>query len=228
LKHAAFRSAASSGELFPEGVMTYHDVSELISAEMPVYEGDPPVNIALSSSIERGDPYNVSRLTMGAHTGTHVDAPLHFLRNGKAVDEIPLDILIGPALVAEFPGRKEISRDALDSAHLRGEQRVLFKTSNSSLWSEKGFRKDFVYMAGSAAEYLVEVGVKLVGIDYLSVEKFGATDPITHLTLLKAGVVILEGLNLSAVKPGRYELICLPLRLRGAEGSPCRAMLVEK
>ncbi len=208
--------------------MTYHDVSALISAEMPVYEGDPPVSITLSSSIERGAPYNVSRLTMGAHTGTHVDAPLHFLESGKAVDQIPLDILIGPALVVELPGQAEISRDTLNSARLAGEQRVLFKTSNSSLWNERRFCKDFVHITGCAAQYLVEIGVKLVGTDYLSVEKFGATEPVTHLTLLRAGIVILEGLNLSAVKPGHYELICLPLRLRGAEGSPCRAVLVEK
>ncbi len=208
--------------------MKYHDISVSITAEMPVYEGDPPVSMTLLSSIERGELYNVSLLSMSAHTGTHVDAPLHFLRDGRAVDEIPLDILIGPALVIEVPGHEQILRDMLSSARLGGEQRILFKTSNSSLWNKKTFRKDFVYIAESAAQYLVEIGVKLVGIDYLSVEKFGATDPVTHLTLLKAGIVILEGLNLSAVKPGRYELICLPLRLRGAEGSPCRAVLVEK
>lgn len=208
--------------------MTYHDISAPITSEMPVYEGDPPVSITLSSSIEKGAPYNISHLTMSTHTGTHIDAPLHFLRNGKAVDEVSLDVLIGPALVVELIGQREISREALNSARLAGEQRVLFKTSNSSLWNERGFRKDFVHMTESAARYLVEIGVRLVGIDYLSVEKFGTTDPITHLTLLKAGVVILEGLNLSAVESGRYELICLPLRLKGAEGSPCRAVLVEK
>ncbi len=208
--------------------MKYHDVSVPISAEMPVYEGDPPVSITLSSSIDRGDPYNVSQLSMGAHTGTHVDAPLHFFRHGKAVNEIALDILIGPARVLEVSGSEEISRDALVSARLSGEQRVLFKTSNSSLWRGKGFRKDFVYIAGNSAQYLVEMGVRLVGIDYLSVEKFGAADPVTHLALLRAGVVIIEGLDLSAVKTGRYELICLPLCIQGAEGSPCRAVLIER
>jgi arylformamidase len=208
--------------------MKYHDVSVPISAEMPIYEGDPPVNIGLSSSIEKGDLANVSRLTMGVHTGTHVDASLHFLRNGTTVKEIPLDILIGPALVVEVADSKEISREALVSVSLVGEQRVLLKTSNSSLWREKGFRKDFAYIAGSAAKYLVEIGVRLVGIDYLSVEKFGATDPVTHLTLLRAGVVIIEGLDLSLVEAGRYELICLPLCIQGAEGSPCRAVLIER
>jgi arylformamidase len=222
------RSAPSNVERFSEGVMKYHDVSVPISAEMPVFEGDPPVSIALSSSIERGDPCNVSQLTMGAHTGSHVDAPLHFLRDGKPLNQISLDILIGPARVVEVEGAKEISRDALVAARIAGEQRVLFKTPNSSLWREKGFQRDFVYVTGNAAKYLVEIGVRLVGIDYLSVEKFGAADPVAHLTLLKAGIVILEGLNLSMVKAGHYELVCLPLCIEGAEGAPCRAVLIER
>jgi arylformamidase len=208
--------------------MKYHDISVPIHVGMPVYEGDPPCEITLFSSIRRGDIANVSRLSMGTHTGTHIDAPFHFLNDGKAVHEIPLDILIGPALVIEIAEANAISRDALGSHHLEGEKRVLLKTSNSSLWREEEFRKDFVYITEDAAGYLVDIGVNLVGIDYLSVERYGTLNPLTHLTLLGAGVVVIEGLDLSGVKPGRYELICLPLRIRGGDGSPCRAVLAEK
>ena len=160
--------------------MNYHDISVPIHPAMPVFEGDPSVEISLSSSIEKGDPANVSRLVLGAHTGTHVDAPRHFLAGGKTVDDIPLDILIGPARVVELTGVTEISRDALSSVDLEGQERVLFKTSNSSLWQETGFREDFVYLSECAALYLVEIGVKLAGIDYLSVEKYGAAEPVAH------------------------------------------------
>ena len=206
----------------------YHDISVPIHAGMAVYEGDPPVELALFSSIERGDPANVSRLSMGAHTGSHVDAPLHFLSDGRAANEIPLDVLLGPALVMEFTGTERISRDDLAAAHLGGEERILFRTSNSGLWRKDRFQKEYIYISEDAAEYLVEIGIKLVGIDYLSVERYGATRPATHLTLLGAGVVLLEGLDLSEVQAGRYDLICLPLLIRGGDGSPCRAILVER
>ncbi len=199
-----------------------------IHAGMPVYEGDPPVEIALSFSIDRGDPANVSRLSMGAHTGTHVDAPRHFIDGASAVDEIPLDALIGPAQVVDLTGIGDISHEVLLSAGLEGKERVLFKTSNSSLWRESGFQRDFTYIAGSAAEHLVEIGVKLVGIDYLSVEKYGASVPVTHTTLLEAGIVILEGLDLSGIQPGGYELICLPMLIKGCDGAPCRAVLAKE
>ncbi len=194
-----------------------------------MYEGDPPVEIALSLSIERGDQANVSRLHMGAHTGTHVDAPRHFIDGAAAVDEIPLDALIGPARVVDLTGVSEITRDALSSAGVEGHERILFKTANSLLWREGGgFRRDFVYITESAAGYLAEIGVRLAGIDYLSVEKFDAPTPVAHKTLLAAGIVILEGLDLSGVGQGDYELICLPLLIKGCDGAPCRAVLVKK
>lgn len=213
--------------MFPGEPMRYYDVSVPITAGMPVYEGDPPVQISVLSSIARGGIANVSQLVVGAHTGTHVDAPLHFIDGGSAVDEIPFDVLIGPALVVELETSGEISREVLVACDCEGQRRVLFKTSNSLLWRALEFRRDFAYLTADASEYLVEIGVRLVGIDYLSIERFGATEPRTHRTLLGAGVVILEGLNLSAVKPGRYQLICLPLRIRGGDGSPCRAVLIE-
>ncbi len=205
--------------------MRYHDISAPIYAGMPVYEGDPPVEISLTHSIERGDPYTVSRLRMGAHTGTHVDAASHFIEDAGGVDEIPLDILIGPARVIDFTGVEAITADTLAGANLEGAERALFKTSNSRFRDDESFRKDSVYLTGAAAERLVEAGVKLVGMDYLSIEKFGATPAMAHLALLGAGVVILEGIDLSKVEAGEYGLICLPLPIRGCDGSPCRAVL---
>jgi len=150
------------------------------------------------------------------------------VENGKAIDDLDLDVLIGPARVIDLEGVGEISAETLADVKLEGHERVLLKTSNSDLWQEEGFRKDFVYITGDAAEHLVEAGVKLVGFDYLSVEEFGASTPAAHTTLLAAGTVILEGLNLSAIRPGDYTLICLPLLIKGCDGAPCRAVLVEE
>jgi arylformamidase len=208
--------------------MKYHDVTVPIHPAMPVFQGDPPVEISRFLSIEKGDAANVSSLRMGAHTGTHVDAPLHFVDGARGVDGIPLETLIGPARVVDLAEAREISSQTLADIDLKGVERILFKTSNSSLWSEGGFKKDFVYITGDAAEALVNAGIKLVGIDYLSVEKFDAATPSAHIALLEAGIVILEGLNLSKVGPGEFHLICLPLLISGCDGSPCRAVLVEE
>jgi arylformamidase len=205
--------------------MKYHDITTPIYAGMPVYEGDPPVEISLIQSIKRGDSCNVSRLLMGAHTGTHVDAANHFIDDTGGVDEIPFDTLIGPVRVIDLSGIEAISADTLAGVNLGGVDRLLFKTSNSRLWNDEGFRKDSAYLTGDAAERLVEAGVKLVGMDYLSIEKFGAAPATAHLALLGAGVVILEGINLSEVEAGEYGLICLPLPIKGCDGSPCRAVL---
>ena len=205
--------------------MKYCDITTPIHAGMPVFEGDPPVEISRTHSISGGDRSNVSRLLMGAHTGTHVDAPSHFFDGARGVDEIPLDILIGPVKVVDFSGADAISADMLAKAELGGAERLLLKTSNSRLWSKAGFTKNFTYLTGDAAEHLVAAGVKLVGIDYLSVEEFGATDATVHLALLGAGVALLEGIDLSKVEAGVYGLICLPLPITGCDGSPCRAVL---
>jgi arylformamidase len=162
---------------------------------------------------------------MGAHTGTHVDATNHFIDDTGGVDEIPLDILIGPATVIDLTGVEAVSAGALAGVNLDETERLLFKTANSRFRSDEGFRKDSVHLTGDAAEYLVEAGVKLVGIDYLSIEKFGASPATAHLALLGAGVVILEGIDLSEVEAGEYGLICLPLPISGCDGSPCRAVL---
>ena len=210
--------------------MRIHDVSVSINSTLPIFPGDPAIRFEQWAALEKGDPANVTMLHFGAHTGTHVDAPAHFIANGPGVIEMNLDSLIGPARVIEIAEDVlSITSDHVDSTDLVGVTRVLFKTRNSAFWAEtdKAFRDDFTYIDSSAAVVLVEKGVRLVGIDYLSVEKFGSTGFRTHTVLLKSGVVILEGLNLTNIEPGDYELICLPLKLAGGsgDGAPARAVL---
>jgi arylformamidase len=210
--------------------MRIYDVSVPISARTPIYPGDPGINIQQWSALAKGDSANVSFLHFGAHTGTHVDAPAHFIDGAKKVAELSLAVLIGPARVVEVPGEiTEISEAFVQEADLNSVTRLLFKTRNSSFWSDSNaaFHKDFTYLAPGAAEILVEKGVRLVGIDYLSVEKFKSGTHETHLSLLSKNVVILEGLNLRDVSAGDYELICLPLLIADGtgDGAPARTVL---
>jgi arylformamidase len=205
--------------------MKIFDVSLPISKEMPVYPGDPPVKIQRKATIGKDDAkYNLSRLSFGAHTGTHVDAPFHFLENGSTVDRLPLELLMGRARVVEVTSPR-IDETALKEFDFTADARVLFKTRNSYLWSQPRFVEDYVYITPGAARVLVNEGIKVVGIDYLSVEQYGSQDFETHLTLLKAGTLIIEGLDLREVEPGDYDLICLPLKIKGGDGSPARVVL---
>ena len=207
--------------------MPIYDITVPIRSGMPIYEGDPALNIEAWSSLANGDSANVSFLHLGAHTGTHVDAPAHFIAGANKIDSFPQEVLIGPARVIRVPDdRTKIDPEFLSSCDLDRVERVLFRTRNSGLWNE-GFRKDFTHLLPEAAEVLVRRGVKLVGTDYLSIEKFHSGHHRTHLTLLSNRVVIVEGLSLSEVPPGDYELICLPLKIaEGAgDGAPARAVL---
>ena len=207
--------------------MPIYDVTVPIRAGMPIYEGDPNVDIASWSALAKGNSSNVSFLHFGAHTGTHVDAPAHFIEGGRKIDALSLETLIGPARVIRVPDElNEIGSDFLAECDLNGVERVLFHTRNSGFWNE-GFRKDFTHLLPEAAEMLVELGVTLVGTDYLSIEKFHSGHHRTHLTLLSRNVVIVEGLNFSDVPAGDYELICLPLRLAdgAGDGAPARVVL---
>ena len=207
--------------------MPIYDVTVPIRAGMPVYEGDPGVEIKAWSALASGASANVSFLQFGAHTGTHVDAPAHFIAGDCKIDALPLEVLIGPARVVRVPDDvNEIDSDFLAGCDLNNVERVLFHTRNSSLWNE-GFRKDFTHLLPEAAEKLIELGVKLVGTDYLSIEQFHSGHHRTHLALLTRNVIIVEGLNLSDVPTGDYELICLPLRIaEGAgDGAPARVVL---
>lgn len=194
----------------------------------PVYPGDAPASFTLVKSMAKGDKLNLSDLHFGAHTGTHVDAPLHFIADGAPIEKIPVDKFIGPARIIEC------SKDALaiDAAELnkhdwKGAKRILFKTRNSyqNFWNDRDFHKDFTYVAPDAAQLLADAGVVLVGIDYHSLEKFGAPAPKAHLALLGKGAVILEGLDLRHVSGGDYELIALPAKFVGREGAPARAVV---
>ena len=208
--------------------MPIYDVTVPICSGMPIYEGDPPAKIEAASSLAKGDSANVSFLQLGAHTGTHVDAPAHFIEGAARIDSLPLDTLIGPARVVRIPDdRTEIDPNFIAGCELDGVERLLFHTRNSSLWSGEGFRKDFTHLLPEAADMLVNRGLKLVGTDYLSIEKFHSGHHRTHLALLARGVVIVEGLNLSGIPAGDYELICLPLRIaEGAgDGAPARVIL---
>ncbi len=208
--------------------MELFDISVPLRPGMVVYPGDTPFRSQRLRAIARGDAYNLTRLQLSAHAGTHVDAPLHFVDGGADVTRLPLTALIGPAYVVDATG---ISAD-IDAATLArldvptGVTRLLFKTPNSRLWDRDEFSDDFFGIAADAAEVLVSRGVDLVGIDYLSLAP--ASDPaLAHVTLLEAGVVILEGVDLRNVEPGPYQLICLPLLIEGCEGSPARAFLLR-
>ena len=210
--------------------MRIYDISVPITHRTPVFPGDPAINIRAAKRITDGDGANVTHLDFGAHTATHVDAPAHFIDGAGKVADLSLDTLVGEALVIEIPDEA----DAVTAAHVsaetvRGAVRVLFKTRNSAFWRSDPhrFREDFTYIDSDAARSLVEQGVKLVGIDYLSVESLTAVEAATHVTLLSASVIIVEGLDLSLVPAGRYELICLPLRLAEAtgDGAPARVIL---
>ncbi len=205
--------------------MAVIDISVPIRSGMIVYEGDPGVRVSPHLEIARGDPANVSMLSMGSHTGTHVDAPAHFVEGAVTLDRVPLDTLVGPALVAAVRAERLISAADLASVPLDGHTRLLLKTRNSSLYALDRFSRDYVALGLDAAQFLVERGIKLVGIDYLSIEAFSAQGHPVHKCLLGAGMIILEGLNLGDVEPGIYELLCLPIPVRGGDGAPCRAVL---
>ena len=194
---------------------------------MPLWPGCKGIRITPTMRMDEGDPYNVSRLDCNLHTGTHVDAPRHFLQNGTTIEQLPLNVLIGPSYVAHLPDAADITAGNLTDLNLpSGIERLLLRTRNSELWAAKinDFKKDFVALTHDAAQWIVDKGIKLIGVDYLSVQRY-SDDARTHQILLGADTIALEGLNLSNVKSGFYELICLPLRLLGAEASPVRAIL---
>jgi len=201
--------------------------SQWLDVSVPIYTGmvhfpnDPSIEIDTITHVERGDICTVSRLTMGSHTGTHIDAPIHFLPGGTGAEKVPLENLVGPARVIEIKDPGAVKAEELRVHHLGTQERLLFKTSNSErCWKTPQFVPDFVSIAEDAASYLASLNTLMVGIDYLS-----AGNPETHRTLLGAGVVIVEGLNLTGVSQGRYELLCLPLKLMGGDGAPARVLL---
>jgi arylformamidase len=202
------------------------DISVPNRPGMHVYPGDPVLEVASVRRIAEGDPCNLSLLTMGSHTGTHVDAPHHFLADGPRLGDVSLDRMVGEALVADLRGRRAIDAAALEPVALRPGDILLCRTDNSERWRATEFQRDFTYLTEDAAELLVGRGIRAVGMDYLSIERFGSPDFPVHHRLLGAGIFVIEGLDLGAVDPGRYTLVCLPLRFPELDGAPARAVLL--
>ncbi len=206
----------------------YYDISVPVKPGLPTWPGDPPLILERYLKMEEGAEANATRFAASVHIGTHIDAPRHFLPEGATVDAIPLEQLIGPAWVIDLTACPTINAQALQEANIPPQaQRLLFKTRNEALWQTPGFRQDYVAITPDGAQWLADRGVRVVGIDYLSVAPFEDPAP-THRILLGAGMVLIEGLYLAEVPPGPYTLYCLPLRLQGAEGAPARAILVRE
>ncbi len=206
--------------------MTYHDISLNLSADTVRWVVAPPLEVHERRRMSRGDDVNATALTMSVHAGTHLDAPFHFLPDGAGIDALPLERFIGPAMVHAVDANRYITEAQVNAIPLDGVTRVLFKTRNSQLLKRREYDPNFVAFSVEAARALVARGVDLVGLDYLSVAHADEQVPV-HRAFLDHGVVLLEGIDLSEVRPGRYELICFPLRLRGLDGAPCRAVLRE-
>ena len=203
------------------------DISLTISEDLPIWPGDPRPQLTKISLISEGEDANVTHLSSCVHIGTHVDAPDHFLGNGRTVVDIPLELMIGKTRVSEISSDGPITESDLRAAGVDGSQkRLLIKTKNSDLWKEgiKEFQRNFIALDASAAEYLVKMGVEVIGVDYLSVAPYADPAP-THRILLEAGILIIEGLNLSQVEGGEYMLFCLPLKIEGSDGAPARVLL---
>lgn len=211
--------------------MRIKDISLPIGPDLLTWPGDPSVAVVPATRIARGDSANVSQIGMGTHTGTHIDPPFHFLDDGSKADQLDLDVLYGDAFVADLRTcEEEISPQDLKGIELpAGTTRILFRTTNSDLWRSlpMEFPADYVALSPEGAQWVIDQGIRLVGIDFLSIEKRGAPGHPTHTTLLLAGVVIVEGLDLSDVQPGVYTLACLPLKIVDGDGAPARAILIE-
>ncbi len=231
MRHNSSETTSSSpgqfdSQVSASGSLRWLDISVPLRNAMVHWPGDPPVRIENMKDIEHGDSSTVSMISMGSHTGTHMDAPLHFIRQGKGIDKMPVDTTIGRARVIEIHDSQSIKPEELARHRIRRGERVLFKTRNSSrVWQTDTFIENFVFISREAARFLVERSVRVVGVDYLSVGGFKRDGSETHRALLEGGVWIIEGLDLSRVKPGRYDLICLPLKLDQGDGAPARAIL---
>jgi arylformamidase len=206
-----------------------YDVTVPISNTMPVWPGDPPVQLAPKSHVSRDKSHTV-RLTsieMGSHTGTHMDAPFHMIEGGKRLSDFTIDVFAGPATVVEIPSVRSVGRAELEELTWRNVERVLLKTENSRHWRDDKFFEEFVYLEPDGAQFLVDRGARLVGIDYLSIDKFGSESHPSHFVLLKKDIVIVEGLNLNAVPAGDYTMFALPLNLQDSDGAPARVILTN-
>jgi len=204
------------------------DITVPFRTDLPLWPGDPRPEVSLMKSVEGGYRCNVTRIDTGVHFGTHLDAPCHFIDGGKTVDQLDLGVLVGRCFVGEIPDTAEISSANLDTLNIpEGTERLLLKTSNSELWSKPDhtFFEDYAALTADAARWVVEKGIRLIGIDYLSIQLFADDVSTTHIVLLEAEIIIVEGLDLRNVSGGVYDLACLPMKIAGSDGAPVRAVL---
>jgi arylformamidase len=207
------------------GKKRFYDITIPIESGMISWPGDGPVNVERVRSMDDGDRLNQSRIDMSAHTGTHMDAPIHFIQNGEGIDSTALDLLVGPVVVIQIPNVMEIGASQLESSVIPvGTERLLLKTDNAKLLGKREFDQGYTYITLDGARYLIDHGVRLVGIDYLSVAEYGKGE-VVHRELLGAGIVIIEGLDLREVLPGIYNMTALPLRISDCDGAPARVVL---
>jgi arylformamidase len=208
------------------GSTEWIDISITIKDKMIGWPGESEVNIRRDTNISSGDTANLTHLDMSAHTGTHMDAPLHFIENGNDISKMPLSAVIGEARVLEINNVDVIEVKDLEEYNIKKDERILFKTKNSNLnWYDELFNEDFVHLSTKAAEYLAGLGVRTIGIDYLSISGYKKNEVRVHRAILEAGIWVIEGLNLTGVNPGKYELICLPLKILDGDGAPARAII---
>ena len=203
------------------------DVSLTLKTDVMHWPGDPPVLIERVRDMNAGDTVNLTKITMGAHSGTHIDAPRHFIKSGKGADRISLDALIGPARVIGISARNAIRKEDLARHRIKKGERILLRTRNSTkkIFYKDAFTEDFVYLDKTAAEFLVERGIRTIGVDYLSVGGYKKDGHDVHKTLLGAGILVIEGLDLSPILPGRYDMICLPVKILDSDGAPARVVV---
>ncbi len=211
--------------------MGVYDISLPITQNLVTWPGDPVIELEKVYQLEQGDVATVSRINMCVHSGTHVDAPGHFIAGGKSVDELDLTILTGSALVVDALEADNINAAFLEKIDIpAGTNRLLFRTRNSELWSDaqQMFTEDFVAISEDGAHWITENGIQLLGVDYLSAAPFGDSNPVVHKILLRKETIIVEGLNLLNIEPGSYQLVCMPLKIVGADGAPARAILIDE
>lgn len=208
--------------------MIYHDITLELSGDIAVYPGDPRCSITKLCEIGKGDAVNMSGISLTSHTGTHMDAPAHFIEGGLTVDRIPASTFIGKAKVFEIVSKDAIKACDICRLDMQKGDVILFKTGNSSFVRDEMFHREYTYIAPDAAEIIAQKGVKMVGIDYMSVDRYDSTDFEAHKTFLGNGIIIIENIDLNGIKPGEYGILALPLKVKGGDGSPARVILTEE
>lgn len=204
----------------------WKDITMTISSNLVVWPGDPPLKVERIADMEKGHDSNLTRLNISAHSGTHMDAPLHFVKDAAGIDEIPLEVVMGEARIIEIRDDVSIKSSELKQYEIKEGERILLKTKNSDHdWSEKDFNENFVHLETEAAEFLAEKKIKLLGVDYLSISGYNKNETEVHQAILGAGIWAVEGLKLRDIEPGNYELICLPMKIKNSDGAPARVLV---